>query len=905
MSNAPPDCSACPRLCASRKAVVNGWGPGNADIMVIGQGPGKEEERHKPPQPLVGWSGRRLVYLFAVAGVIPMPDLAAMSRIEVREWYQEARTSLPVRLENITRCRPPRTKTGDLPPKPEEIANCRGYLEATLAEVRPAFVITLGAPALKWFRPDGKIAEIHGKPFTWRPSNDVLSSGISGTVDCGDRIDSGGAATHKPLNEPNDSIIVIPMYHPAASHPTRSPELVSVILDDWKRFGAIYREEPETQLGLYSGVDAEAVARLLSAGVDFAFDFETTDPNWKRTFQAVRAPPIGVSVATEAGTALYLESTDMEVLRGPLEDPTVESWAHNAIFEYIVARKQGIRPRNLNCTKALAHVLRRPSTGLKRLTWTELGVQQTAYGSVDWDDLDEVIQYGSADSDLTWRLKEKLLAEVIAKDLWPLYEMERDLIPVLGDMQIRGVRLNPAPLEALGRLLEAEQQEILQWLAVYCQVVQLPEEDCDAFNFNSTHQLRELLYGSPYFRPRCTGTLAGRLQHSPECVAQSRKTCVVFSCAQGVRTGAQSKITWLPPGLAWPVTTRTAETDEPATDMDTIRSYRDRDPELVDVLVKLASIQKCLSNDVRRLPELVQEDGRIHGAFHSAGGWEERPGVAKEGPMTSRLSSSGPNWQNRTHHGDSERPYVAAWAKYVRRAVVATEGLVLVASDIGQEEPRIAAWDAGEELLLWELDHGDVYCPVASLAFGREITKADVEERQIGKRGFMAWLNGAGPAGIQQSAYWLDTPAAQAIIDWLGAKYAKIEARRAALVAHLYKTGYTATYFGHRVLRNSIFSGPGPARNHAERSVMPDFIQGTAAGVVKLWMPRMDAALVRLSDDAHLLLSIHDELVKECPPELVSTVASLAQETLNGILPLHLPCEVKTGPNWSDMEKVN
>lgn len=873
--NAPTDCALCPRLCASRKAIVQGWGPLDADILVIGQGPGDKEERHKPPMPLVGWSGDRMVYLFAIGGILPLPDWDEMDRVETKEWYRAARADLPVRLENITRCRPPRNRTGDLPPKPDEIANCRDFLLDTIAGMKNLrFIITLGAPALKWFKSEGKITEIHGKPFNWN---------------------------HPDMN---DSIMIVPMYHPAAAHPTRAPELVATMLADWKRFGEIYRDVAFGQLGQYSGVSPSRVAELLAGAPAFAFDFETTDPNWRRTFQATRARPIGVSVATRAGHALYLESTDISVLRGPLEDPAVEKWAHNAVFEYIIARMQGIQPRNLHCTKALAHVLRRGSTGLKRLSWTELGIQQTAYGDVPWDDIEAVIQYGGADSDTTWQLKNKLLAEVEAQGLMDLYEMEAALIPVLGEMQIRGVCLDPAPLRQLGLKLEKECWELTRWVERHIGVRELPKEDQDNFNLNSSHQLRELLYGNPNFRPRCTDTLAGRLQHSPDCKETPRQACVGFSCSTGIRTGAQSKLAWLPPGLAMPVTTRTKETNEPATDMDTIRSYRDRNPELVDALVKLASIQQCLSNDVKRLPELVQEDGRIHGAFHSAGGWEERPGVAKEGPMTSRLSSTGPNWQNRTHHGDSERPYVAEWAKYVRRAVVASPGLVLVCADVGQEEPRIAAWDAGEELLLWELDHGDVYCPVAEQVFGRTVTKADVEERQIGKRGFMAWLNGAGPSGIQQSAFWLSTPEAQAVINWLSAKYAKIEVRRAALVEHLYQTGYTETYFGHRVIRNSIFSGPGVARNHAERSVMPDFIQGTAAGVIKLWMPRVVGELQEFSDDAHLLLSIHDELVIECPPELVAQVARMCQEALHGLLPLDLPCEVRTGPNWSDLEPV-
>ena len=142
MVSAPPDCPLCPRLCRSRKAVVNGYGPLPARVLIIAQNPGREEEAQG--RPLVGWSGRVLrERLLVLAGIDPES----------------------VRYENIVRCRPPRKADGkgDDVPKAAEVAACRGFLEAAIAACQPEIIITLGQPALAWFIPGGKLSALHGR----------------------------------------------------------------------------------------------------------------------------------------------------------------------------------------------------------------------------------------------------------------------------------------------------------------------------------------------------------------------------------------------------------------------------------------------------------------------------------------------------------------------------------------------------------------------------------------------------------------------------------------------------------------------------------------------------------------------------------------------------------------------
>ena len=840
--NAPTDCALCPRLVGSRRAVVNGSGPLPARVLVIAQNPGREEEIAGYPLCEKGWSGSRVrEKLLPLAGLDPAA----------------------VRFENIARCRPPRGKRGDLPLLPTEIANCAPFLAAVIEACQPQIIVAVGAPALSWFMPNAKLGVEHGRPLRWTHSGRAMW--------------------------------VVGMYHPAAAHPTRNPSLAQVMIEDWTRLGETVRELPEQGLGEYGEMVGEEVRQFLGTQMDnvLAFDLETDKEsnNWRKTFQPVRAKIIGFSVSVNAGAAYYCFDSP-RVIRDVLQNHLISKVAHNAVYEYIVCAKVGIPLTNLHCTKLMAYILGRSSTHLKDLAWSEFGIKQTRFDEVAWADAAAVVQYGAADSDMALRLYNKLGTEIRALGLWPLYELERAALPVLAEMTLRGICLDDRPLVQLQGQLETAAEELESDLRDFFQVARLPAGD--NVNLNSDDQLRLLLYGPPRFRPLVDRELAGRLMHVFDC---PRKTCVEMACAAGIRTGAQTVLRWFPPGLGWRVKRRTP-TGDPAVDLDTIRLY---DAPVVGDLVKLKSIRQALENNVTRLPELVQEDGRIHPTFHQAGQWEERGGDVKEAPITGRTSSSGPNLQNITHHGDSERPYVAEWAKDIRRAFVAAPGLVLFRADIGQEEPRIAAFLAGDEELLYELEHGDVYCPVATIEFGREITRADGEERQIGKRGFMAWLNGAGPAGIQESAFWLRWSEASRVIKYLQDKYPKIEAYRANLIAQLHEHGYTATHFGRRIHRPEVWAGPGAALAHAERSVMPDAIQGTAADVMKLWLPRIVAGLPA---SAHLLLTVHDEVVGAAHPTDVVEVRGALEGALAGILPIHLPCEFYVGPNWADMVRV-
>lgn len=129
--------SACSK-CALREncsRVVFGEGDPKAEIMFIGEAPGKKED--ETGIPFVGSSGKIL------------DKILESIDIKREEIY----------LTNICKCRPPKNQD----PLPEEVAACWPYLEKQITIIDPKIIVTLGKYALNAFLPEAKISEMHGK----------------------------------------------------------------------------------------------------------------------------------------------------------------------------------------------------------------------------------------------------------------------------------------------------------------------------------------------------------------------------------------------------------------------------------------------------------------------------------------------------------------------------------------------------------------------------------------------------------------------------------------------------------------------------------------------------------------------------------------------------------------------
>lgn len=114
-------CKGC-GLSAGRTNIVIGDGNPKAKIMLIGEGPGRDEDLQGIP--FVGAAGKLLDKMLAAI------DLDRNN----------------VYIANIVKCRPPQNRT----PLEEEAEACIGYLRAQVALVRPAIIVCLGATAARY-----------------------------------------------------------------------------------------------------------------------------------------------------------------------------------------------------------------------------------------------------------------------------------------------------------------------------------------------------------------------------------------------------------------------------------------------------------------------------------------------------------------------------------------------------------------------------------------------------------------------------------------------------------------------------------------------------------------------------------------------------------------------------------
>ena len=127
-------CQKCP-LAATRIKAVPGEGPANAELMLIGEGPGMNED--KQGRPFVGAAGQFLNELIAQAGY---------KREEVF-------------ITNVVKCRPP----GNRDPQPVEIDACAEYLNRQIAVINPKVIVTLGRFSMARYFPGAKISAVHGQ----------------------------------------------------------------------------------------------------------------------------------------------------------------------------------------------------------------------------------------------------------------------------------------------------------------------------------------------------------------------------------------------------------------------------------------------------------------------------------------------------------------------------------------------------------------------------------------------------------------------------------------------------------------------------------------------------------------------------------------------------------------------
>jgi DNA polymerase-1 len=305
--------------------------------------------------------------------------------------------------------------------------------------------------------------------------------------------------------------------------------------------------------------------------------------------------------------------------------------------------------------------------------------------------------------------------------------------------------------------------------------------------------------------------------------------------------------------------------------------------ELPQLILEWRSVQKLKGTYIDALPLLVKpETGRVHTSFNQA--------IA----ATGRLSSSDPNLQN--------IPIRTPLGREIRRAFVAEPGHVLISADYSQIELRVLAHLAGEEVLIEAFRKGeDIHDQTAIKVFGADSTLDAHELRRRAKIVNYALLYGKTAFTLAKDIG-VTKEAAQAFIDAYFAGFPRVRGFIERTLDEARASGVVRTMFGRRRLVPDLNSRNGQVRAGAERAAVNMPIQGTAADILKRAMIDIHRALAARRDGSRMILTVHDELLFECPRASAEDVAATVQGRMEQAASLAVPLtvDVGIGENWRD-----
>lgn len=316
---------------------------------------------------------------------------------------------------------------------------------------------------------------------------------------------------------------------------------------------------------------------------------------------------------------------------------------------------------------------------------------------------------------------------------------------------------------------------------------------------------------------------------------------------------------------------KTGFTTDAATLTDLSKSFP-----IAGLLLRYRELTKLLNTYVKPLQLLVDENSRIHTSY-------------APDTTSGRISSRDPNLQNipvRTEQG-----------RRIRTAFVAEKEHILVAADYSQIELRIAAHLSGDKTMATAFKNGDDFHSETATRMGVDRRMAKIINFSI--------LYGKGAYGFSQDMG-ISVPEAKQYIDQYFLAFPKLRLYLDSILESARKNGFTETLYGRKRYFPDITASNYQRRSAAEREALNMPIQGTAADVLKLAMVALEPILKEKAPQAHMILTVHDELVLEVPENQKEAVAKILANTMKSIVTLDVPLEVtvKSGPNWSEMSEL-
>ena len=296
-----------------------------------------------------------------------------------------------------------------------------------------------------------------------------------------------------------------------------------------------------------------------------------------------------------------------------------------------------------------------------------------------------------------------------------------------------------------------------------------------------------------------------------------------------------------------------------STDARVLQQIRDEHP-VIPKVERWRELNQLAKTYLDVLPALVDEHDRLHTTFVQAAA------------TTGRLASTNPNVQN--------VPVRTELGREIRGCFEAAPGHVLVSADYSQVELRVLAHVADEPVLRDIFSRGeDVHTATASQVFAKPaeaLTPMDRSKAKMINYGIVYGLSDFGLADRLN----IPRDEAKAVIDAYLEQFPAVARYMARTIAEATETGFVTTLFGRRRQIPELKARRWEVRSLGERLAVNTPIQGTSADVIKLAMIGAARALEGAGLATRLILTIHDELLFEGPPEEEPAVRAIVEREM-------------------------
>lgn len=465
-----PECVLCPKLFSnSLNVCMEGDGPLDADLMIVGEAPGETEDEMN--RPFVGRAGTFLRYDILLPAKVP---------------------ESAIRFTNTVRCHPAKNRT----PTILEIRKCRGYLEAEIRRVRPKVIVGMGNVPL------ATLLHFFYRGESEEGSSKKVEPKVSGITKW----------QGKQVWLSEFQCWFIPTFHPSfcmlneISHSTYSTDLV--IADIQKAWKLAQGSRPSfnapESVDAKDKVRAAAVLDRMERSGSFAFDIETGGSG-----RSCDKRVIGCSFSCESGRGYYIpwdtlvgSKTLFDQFRKLITSSKYLKIMHNGAYEVrVLSTAHGIPINGVKYfdTMVASHLIDENfSKRLKDLAWV-----YTAFGGYDVDlerykyenkikedysqiPHDMLAPYAALDAVATWVIYRKQLPEMRDEGVQPLFD--KIVMPVrrvMSDAEINGMRVDLDRAVSLRKDCESTISKLEERVYSFAG---------REFNIGSNKQLQKVLY---------------------------------------------------------------------------------------------------------------------------------------------------------------------------------------------------------------------------------------------------------------------------------------------------------------------------------------------------------------------------------------------------------------------------